>query len=133
MADPAKKKDWEMGLLQEQETPETIPTRWRGDGVDVRDTAQVVAPTAAEVDRFADARRITCASCTKFDLEAGQRQMAKEKFVARLVHEMSWKVKHLGAPPETIGLCGETNGERATSMHSAACQHYRPRRERVKA
>jgi hypothetical protein len=134
VSDAAKKKDWEMGLYQDQppeEPPPRVPVTWT-DGahrVAVRDVGEVVAPSAHEIGRYGDQRRVTCASCKKFDLTAGQKQMHREGFVARLVHEMSWKVKHMGAAPETMGLCGETNGDRLTSMHSAACAHYRPRRE----
>lgn len=117
--------------------PDSIPVTWsttKGGGqerVSMPGEALVVAPDERDVALYADPRRVTCASCKKFAHKAGQLSMHEQKFIAKLVAEYQWKVHHLGAGPETFGLCGETNGSRLTSMYSPACEHYRDRNGKI--
>lgn len=116
--------------MQGSDGKRRLPITWKGGGMSIRDSAEVVAPTAEETQFYTNGgfaqEATTCATCKKFDLAAGQRQMQSEQFTAKLVAEYQWKVRHLGAGPETFGLCKETN-DRITSLFSAACPHYRSR------
>lgn len=114
--------------MQGSDGKRRLPITWKGGGQQIRDSAEVVAPTREETQFYTAGgfEATTCATCKKFDLAAGQRQMQQEQFTAKLVAEYQWKVRHLGAGPETFGLCGEHEG-RITSLFSAACEFYRPR------
>lgn len=89
-------------------------------------------PNVEQQLAYAEAHRhVTCGTCAKFNLTAGQGQMRKERFLERLVIEEQWKAKHLGAPVNTMGMCGEHNGELLTSAFARGCEHFRPRNGRV--
>lgn len=92
----------------------------------------VFRPTARDIEQYSNAGiHTTCASCAKFRHRAGQEQMRRERFLERLVRENEWKLHHLGAPPESFGLCAETS-DTITSMYSRACEHYRPSNGRLR-
>jgi hypothetical protein len=110
--------------------PSHIPVTWKGRDGALEGQAQVVAPTENDMRMYSDQRRLTCASCVKFAHRDGQLRMHEQKFIAKLVLEYQWKVHHLGAGPETFGLCRETN-DRITSTYSPACEHYRARNGRL--
>jgi hypothetical protein len=112
------------------EQPSEIPVTWKGRDGSIASSAQVVAPTENDMKMFGTQQRTTCASCVKFAHRDGQLRIHESKFIAKLVMEYQWKVHHLGAGPETFGLCRETN-DRITSFYSASCEHYRPRSGRV--
>jgi hypothetical protein len=56
--------------------------------------------------RLAQAQGKVCGNCKYFSLHEGQKQIETQRFIAQLVKEHKWKVKYLGAPPETLGDCG---------------------------
>jgi hypothetical protein len=83
--------------------------------------------TADEVATFGNSRVATCGSCKFFDLESGRKEIVRQRFGEKLVKDYEWKLKHLGADPDAIGLCGASGGECATTFVSKACDQYRPR------
>lgn len=110
--------------MSDNRTPPPLPGRKLG--------SFVLQPTPRDIDLYTNAERhVTCASCAKFRLRAGQEQMQRERFLERLVRENEWRIRHLGAPPETFGLCAETS-DTITSMYSRACEHYRPANGRLR-
>jgi hypothetical protein len=110
----------------------SLPVTWSNGQQQIQGKrALVVAPDASETARFASPRAATCADCVSFDLEAGQRAMAKERFLERLVIENNWKTKYLGSPPQTMGFCRQGD-HTLTSAFAAACQHYRPHNGRIR-
>lgn len=84
--------------------------------------------TSGEVAVFGSPRATTCGSCKFFDLENGRKEIVRQKFGDKLVRDYEWKLKHLGADPDAIGLCGASGGEMATTFVSKACDQYRPRK-----
>jgi hypothetical protein len=110
--------------------PDSIPVTWKGRDGSLESRAQVVAPTENDMKMFGTQQRTTCASCVKFAHRDGQLRMHESRFLAKLVMEYQWKVHHLGAGPETFGLCRETS-DRITSTFSPSCEHYRARHGRV--
>lgn len=119
-------------MADDIERPTSLPVAFRGREGDVRTESPIVTPNSNEAALYGDQRRVTCASCRHFRLQAGQKQMHEEQFLARLVAEEQWKVRHLGAPPSTFGLCGESDGTTLTSLHTKACDHYVPSRGRIR-
>ena len=93
--------------------------------------ALVVAPNAGEIGAYGNVRAQTCATCVKFHHREGQAAMDKQRFLERIVLEETWKVKHIGAPPTSFGLCGETNGDTITSIFTPACEHWRQNNGRL--
>ncbi len=92
--------------------------------------ARVVAASPQEVADFAEPPTTVCGDCKHFDLETGRREMARQRFAERIVRDEGWQMKHLGAPPDALGLCGASGGETATSFASKSCDQYRPKRRR---
>jgi hypothetical protein len=84
--------------------------------------------TPSEARRFGNPRALTCGSCRFFDLENGRKEIVRQKFGEKVVREYEWKLRHLGADPDAIGLCGASGGEVATTFVSASCDQYRPKR-----
>ena len=119
-------------MSDEPERPTSLPTIYQTTEGPVRTESSVVTPNSQEAALYGDARRVTCASCRHFQLQAGQETMKREQFLHRLVFEEQWKVRHLGAPPSTFGLCGESGGTTLTSIHTKACDHYTPARGRIR-
>lgn len=113
-----------------QPTKFGIPTTWReADGPIVRQgpMAQVVGATPQDVRQYIDdAPKATCGSCRYFDLELGRKKIIEERFAEKLVHEHGWKMHHLSVPPDSIGLCGASGGQMATTIISKSCDQYRP-------
>ena len=118
---------------QPQRPAGEIPVNWKiGDQIHRGKKGLVVVPNAGEVGQYGNVRARTCASCVKFHHREGQAAMDKQRFVERIVLEETWKAKHLGAPPTSFGLCGESNGDTITSIHTPACEHYRENNGRVR-
>lgn len=69
--------------------------------------AQVVGITAKDVENYASAPSRVCGECRHFQLQAGRREIVKQKFLQRLVLEEEWKIRHLGAPADHLGICGQ--------------------------
>lgn len=84
-------------------------------------------PTKRELELYSDERIRTCGQCKHFDLEAGRQKMIEEKFFERLTLEQDWKLRHLGAKPDELGLCGESNGTMVVSFMAVGCDHFTPR------
>lgn len=110
--------------------PLGIPTVWQ-DGASGQKfagkPAAVHVATASETEQLVHSGPTTfiCGFCKYFDLENGRKEIARQRFAERLVHDEQWKLKHLGAPIDTIGLCGASNGEVATSFVSKGCDQFR--------
>lgn len=113
--------------------PRHLPVMYRGaDGQEIAGRSLVAVPSPDDVDLYgAGAARATCASCRHFRHEQGQKAMAEERFLERLVIEEQWKVRHLGCSPRDYGYCQERGSEALTSMHAPACDHYHERRGRL--
>jgi hypothetical protein len=114
-----------------------MPVIWQGGDGQLRSNAHVVdSVTDDEREAYMNANVNVCGSCKFFDLEKGQAEMMRQQFPQRLVREEGWKLHHLGAPLEYVGLCGASGGEMATTVVSKACDQYRPKlsalREREK-
>jgi hypothetical protein len=96
---------------------------------------QLVQPAdEREVAHFNAIEKV-CGTCSKFNQsEAALAEIRNQKFYQRLVREEGWKLKHLGSPPETHGLCDETSGDdtKLTGAFHKACEHYRENRGLVK-
>ena len=107
-----------------------LPSTWK-DGVSGREVGgkpvQIHAPTAEEIADFARPHAVTCGSCKYFDLEEGRKEIVRQRFGEKLVREMEWKLEHLGADVDAIGLCGASGGEMAVTFVSKACDQYRPK------
>jgi len=86
--------------------------------------------SADDVHKYSRAAGKTCGTCEKFELKRGQHEIVKQRFLERLVLEQEWQLKHIGAPIDHIGICGESGGEMATTTVSAAsdCAGYKPRK-----
>jgi hypothetical protein len=103
-----------------------IPTFLESGGQRLRGRSlQRVTP--GEVAVFSSPRAVTCGSCKFFDLENGRKEIVRQKFGEKVVKDYEWKLQHLGADPDAIGLCGASGGEIATTFVSKACDQYRPR------
>lgn len=110
-----------------------LPTTWgqRGGPISVDGpTAKIVAPTDHDVATYALSQvGAVCGSCKYFDLETGRAEIARQKFMERIVREEEWKTYHLG-PVDAFGLCGASGGEMACNVVTEACDQYRPKRRK---
>jgi hypothetical protein len=109
--------------------PNGLPTSWSGaDGkTHLRgQNARVITPDGNDIRSFGGPQREVCGHCKYFDLEEGRKEIVRQKFGEKLVHEYEWKLKHLG-PIDAIALCGASGGETAVTFVSAACDQFRPR------
>lgn len=105
-----------------------VPTTWAnadGSAVVRGEPTQVITPSAQQIEAFKESPRAVCGHCKYFDLENGRKEIVRQRFAERLVHDQEWKLKHLGGPPDSIGLCGASGGELATTFVSKACDQYR--------
>jgi hypothetical protein len=103
-----------------------LPTYFKSGNTRV-DGPRLHQITAQEASVFGSPRAVTCGSCKYFDLENGRKEIARQRFGEKLVADYEWKLKHLGAEPDAIGLCGASGGDTATTFVSKACDQYRPR------
>lgn len=107
-----------------------LPSQWK-DGRSGTSVAgkpvQVHAPSPEDIHAFGSPRAQTCGQCRYFDLENGRKEIVHQRFGEKLVKEMEWKLKHLGADVDAIGLCGASGGEMAVTFVSGACDQFRPR------
>jgi hypothetical protein len=122
----------EVQALADEAVPKKfgLPTTWRNaDGPVVHHGRAAVLPaTEEDVKVYVDdAPTETCGSCRYFDLELGRTEIVRQRFAERLVREHGWQMKHLCVPPDSIGLCGASDGEMATTVVSKACDQYRSR------
>lgn len=110
-----------------------LPTTWkdRDSGVSVRgNNMPIVRPDRQQVEAFSAPNQTVCGQCRSFNIEKGREEIIKQRFAERLVKEQEWKMHHMGAPPDSIGLCDQSGGELATTVVSKSCPHFRPRGRR---
>lgn len=93
--------------------------------------ARVERVSAQDIRNYASAPRNVCGTCRFFHLKRGQEAIVKQKFLDRLVREEGWQTKHIGAPPDHLGLCGQSNGELAVTTVSPGCDGWRDRKGRL--
>lgn len=92
----------------------------------------VMMPSEEEVSRYGPVAEAleelrVCGACRFFDHQGGREEIMRQRFLERLVREEEWKLEHLGAPPDDLGLCGQSNGEMVTSKMASAhnCDMFR--------
>lgn len=84
--------------------------------------------TAGDIQNYAQAPTRVCGTCRHFQLERGRREIAKQRFLERLVLEEDWKLSHLGAPADHMGICGEKpTMATSTVTNASSCPAYQPR------
>lgn len=88
----------------------------------------IATPNRRQLEIYSDGQVKTCGNCKHFDLEAGRKKMIEERFLERLVAEQEWKLRHLGAKVDELGLCGESNGTMVVSFMAIGCDHHTARR-----
>ena len=112
-------------------TPLGLPVNWTdGETGKTHFQTRLATPDAHERMVFGSPRAQTCGNCKYFDLENGRVEILRQRFAEKLVREYEWKMKHLGAPPDAIGLCGASAGGgggdlMAVTFVSAACDQFR--------
>lgn len=110
----------------------TLPSTWRdpqSGKTHIGKPVNIVAPNAQDVKRFAGGRaNAVCGHCKYFDLENGRKEIVRQRFGEKLVKEFEWKLRHLGGPVDSIGLCGASGGQTAVCFVSTACDQYREKR-----
>lgn len=111
-----------------------LPVTWQDGGkkhmpIIGRRAPVVSGATAQEVENYAKMATRTCGSCRYFDLKVGQNEMIRQRFAERLVLEQDWKLQHLGAPVDHMGMCKASGGTMVTSTVTSAdsCDQYRPK------
>jgi hypothetical protein len=84
----------------------------------------VRVPTSTELRAFADPSAKTCGSCQHFNVELGQREMRRSKFLATLTHDWGWNKQHLSADPRDLGVCMKRDGT-LVGPHTKYCEFYK--------
>ena len=94
----------------------------------------LATPTMGDLARTAGGGKV-CGQCKYFDHSEGQKRIIRERFAEQLVLEYGWKLHHLGARIEELGICGAYEGGVTTSgtrmqlitgpLH-AGCDNYVP-------
>ncbi len=84
----------------------------------------VQRPTAKDVETYSTVHRNVCGHCKYFDLETGRKEMIRQGFLERMAFDEKWKLSHLGAQLDELGLCGASGGGTVTSFIAKACDHY---------
>jgi hypothetical protein len=88
----------------------------------------VAGATARDVENFARAPTRVCGTCRHFQLQEGRKEIAKQRFLERIVLEDKWKMQHLGAPPDHLGICGQKPSMATSTVSNAGnCNGYQPR------
>lgn len=108
-----------------------IPTTWaQGDGsVEIRGKDTIVQPTQDDMKAFSGTGCMPnlCGQCRHFDLEKGRKELIRMGFAETLTKEHEWNPVHLGAPIDTIGICGISGikTKMLTSTMSRACEQWK--------
>jgi hypothetical protein len=91
-----------------------------------RTTAPLVhGATAQEVENYANAAVRTCGMCKNFRLREGRQEIARQNFLPRLLLEEGFQMKHLGAPPDHLGICGaKPSMVTSTVADAGSCPGY---------
>ena len=111
--------------------PLGMPVDWKDGGTGKTHLrTMIAAPNDRERAVFGSQRAEVCGHCKYFDLEGGRKEIMRQRFAEKLVKDYEWKVKHLGAPPDAIALCGASasggGGELlAVTFVSASCDQFR--------
>lgn len=123
--------EYEPALQRRAEAPASLPTQWK-DGHTGESApgnpVLIASPDAEEIQAFSSPRANVCGNCRFFDLENGRKEIVRQRFGEKLVLEFEWKLRHLGADVDAIGLCGQSGGETAVSFVSKSCDQFRPKR-----
>ncbi len=107
-----------------------LPSHWSSadgkthlQGADV----QIIRANSQDVQQYGFAPPRVCGTCKYYTVEHARKKMASEKFLHRLVNDEGWKSKFLGVPVDHVGLCGASDGSRATTSisNASACDQYR--------
>lgn len=112
-----------------------LPTAWRDKAGKTHlkgAPAQITTPNRDQIALYGLERAFVCGHCKYFDLEEGRKEIVRQDFGRVLVRDYEWAMKHLGSTPDSIGLCGASGGETATSYFTKACDQFRDRRGKGK-
>jgi hypothetical protein len=156
MSKPSPQEAVQLKVLQEQVASDTTPTEEKTrdalehakgnttrmglplewvDGASGRaykgGSVPLHRPSPGDIQNYAEAPRTVCGNCKHFELEHGRREIARQRFAERLVHEEEWQLQHLGVPLDHVGLCGMSNGEMAVTIISPGCDQWRDRKGRL--
>ena len=107
-----------------------LPVQWRdteGNALRGRN-AQIVAPSADDIQNYATIPRQMCGFCRYFRLEEARKAIVEQRFAEKLERDYGWSLHHLGVPLDAVGLCGAHDGSLATTAVSKAddCDQFRP-------
>jgi hypothetical protein len=109
-----------------------LPTTWKdshsGTILNGKETP-IVTPSGQEIQLYGAEGAKVCGGCKHFNLKAGRDKMIEQQFPDQLVEELSWKMHHLGVPPDALGLCDQDD-TMLTTVISKACSHYAARSTR---
>lgn len=85
--------------------------------------------TQGDIENYAEAPTRVCGTCRHFQLKEGRQEIVKQKFLQRLVLEQEWKIGHLGAPADHLGVCGQNPAMvTSTIANAGTCPAYCDRR-----
>ena len=130
----AKASQEELVRRYENAQPGGLPVNWTdGRTGKTHMRTHLATPSAHDVQVFSSPRAQTCGGCKYFDLEAGRKEIMRQRFAEKVVRDYEWKLKHLGAPIDAIALCGASaaggGGELlAVTFMSKSCDQFRPKR-----
>lgn len=111
-----------------------LPTAWKDKAGKTHlkgAPTQVVSPDRNQIALYGLQRAFVCGHCKYFDLETGRREIARQDMGRKIVREYGWQLKHMGATPDSMGLCGAGAGETITSYFSKGCDQFRDKRSKV--
>lgn len=120
--------------------PSHVPVTYDNGETSLESESQVIMPedSNAEYQRSLLTGKM-CGNCASFHLAEGQRRMDAQQFIERLVREDMWQTRHLGAPPESLGICGQhesgaggNTGSMITSPMTPSCPAYQPDNGKVR-
>jgi hypothetical protein len=99
-------------------------------GQQVGSSAPVMTLTKQEIEQYCGGKM--CGNCTFFEPGHAVVEMARQRFMPKLVKELEWKPEHLGAAISSeAGLCG-LRDDLLTSTFTKSCDAWREDRGRLK-
>jgi hypothetical protein len=94
-----------------------------------KNASVVKGVTQKDIENYASAPSRVCGECRHFQLNEGRREIVKQKFLQRLVLEENWKISHLGAPADHIGICAQQPSMATSTIADAgSCPGFSRRR-----
>ncbi len=110
----------------------SIPVTWKDGhtGQKMKGKPLIILPSAEDAELYSARQAKTCGGCRFFDLETGRKEIVRQRFAEKLEREYDWRLRHLGANPEALGLCGASGGQTMTAVHNKACDQWRERGRR---